>query len=324
VIALSRLPILAAATLLALTVAGACGEWHWLLDLTSHFRWYWMLAAAAGLAASLRWPRSPACVMSGLALLGNAWAMLPFWMPPGSAAGKPALAAHLAADAEPPLSLVMINVRRVNRETARTLDYLRGLRADVAVIIEIDGAWEAALESLADLYPHRVVRPRDDNFGIGVFSRWPLRDAEIVSLGGTPYPNVLTRVAGDGGEWLLVATHPFPPFTPALGRGQRLQLAAVAARVAAATLPCVVAGDFNATPWSAAYREFTAASGLVDTASGRGVQPTWNARLPAPRIPIDHVFVSHGVRIARRAVGPDVGSDHFPVEVELVLPAGKR
>jgi endonuclease/exonuclease/phosphatase (EEP) superfamily protein YafD len=118
----------------------------------------------------------------------------------------------------------------------------------------------------------------------------------------------------------LFATHPLSPLTPARWTSLFEDLRTLADMAAAAPRPCIVAGDFNATPWSAAYRVFTAVSGLRDTALGRGVQATWNAWLPAPRIPIDHVFASPDVAVARRAVGPDVGSDHFPVEVTLVLP----
>ena len=85
-------------------------------------------------------------------------------------------------------------------------------------------------------------------------------------------------------------------------------------------LPCPAGGDFNATPWCRAFRRLVSASGLVDTALGRGVQTTWNARYPAPRIPIDHVLVPPTAIVLRRQVGPDVGSDHFPVEAEFVLP----
>jgi len=309
----------ATALLLALTVAGWCGGWHWLLDLTSHFRGSWLVASAVGVAVALPRPRSAAFVCAGLALLGNAWAMLPFWMPAG-----PALPAAVAAapDREPvpPLSLVSVNVHRSNPDRSRAVAYLRDRRPDVAVLLEVSAAWMADLSSLDAIYPHRIVEPRDDNFGIAVLSRWPLADGRVVRLGGTTFPNIVTTVRFHGRDLHLVATHPHPPFDGTRTAALVSQLAAVADTSAAATGPRVVAGDFNATPWSVAYRTFAARSGLRDTALGRGVQPTWNARRVAPRIPIDHVFTSPDLAVLRRAVGPDIGSDHFPVEVTLVLP----
>jgi endonuclease/exonuclease/phosphatase (EEP) superfamily protein YafD len=309
----------AAGLLLGVTVAGSCGAWHWLLDLAGHFRAYWLVAAAVGLVLALRRPRSIALVCCALALAGNVWAMLPFWLP-----GPPLLASATAAEpiaaTTPPLSLILTNVHRLNPDRSLAVAYLRDRRPDVAVVIEIDAAWAANLSSLDELYPFRVVEPRDDNFGIAVLSRWPLIQPEVVTFGGTPFPSITATVRFHDRDVRLIATHPHPPFSAARAAALLGQLGAVADAAAAAVGPRIVAGDFNATPWSLAYRTFAARSGLRDTALGRGVQPTWNARRPAPRIPIDHVFASPDLAVVRRAIGPDIGSDHFPVEVTLVLP----
>lgn len=308
-----------AALLLGATVAGSCGAWHWILDLAAHFRAYWLLASAVGLVLSLRRPRSLALVCCVLALVGNAWAMLPFWLP-GPTLMPAAVAAESAAATVPPLSLIVVNVHRQNPDRSLAVAYLRDRRPDVAVVIEVDAAWLADLSSLDEIYPHRVVEPRDDNFGIAVLSRWPLAETEVVTLGGTPFPNVTATVRFHDRDVRLIATHPYPPFTAAHAAALGNQLGAVADAAADAAAPCIVAGDFNATPWSLPYRTFAARSGLRDTALGRGVQPTWNARRVAPRIPIDHVFASPDLAVLHRAVGPDIGSDHFPIEVTLVLP----
>ena len=299
------------AAVLAASLAGWLGAWHWLLDLVSHFRGYLLAAAVLGLGGALLRPRRWTLTLLGAAVAVNAWPMLPFWLP-----APPATA---AADAVP-LELVSLNVHRVNRDTGRTVDYLRKARPDVAVILEPDDAWASALHGLADVFPHRVVEPRPDNFGIAVLSKWPLADHDVVDFGVTGYPAVVARVRFPGREFLLVAAHPHAPISQTHARDNATQLAAIADFAARAALPCIVAGDFNATPWCVVYRRFAAVSGLVDTARGRGVQPTWNARLVAPRIPIDHVFAPPEAVVLRRAVGPDVGSDHLPVEVRLILP----
>ncbi len=56
------------------------------------------------------------------------------------------------------------------------------------------------------------------------------------------------------------------------------------------------------------------------TAHGPRSQATWNARRWVPRIPIDHVVVSPEVKVIARRVGPDVGSDHLPIEATLAIP----
>ena len=64
-------------------------------------------------------------------------------------------------------------------------------------------------------------------------------------------------------------------------------------------------------------RKLAGTTGLCDTrASYQGSYPTSSALV---RIPIDHVLVSCDVGVHDREIGPDVGSDHLPVVVDLVF-----
>lgn len=303
--------------LAAITIAGFGGGWHWLLDLTSHFRWYWLLAAVVCLAISRRRIGRVALVCLTVAVLGNAWPMLPYWLP--AATADPA-AATGDVPRRPPLSLVSVNVLMRNRDTRAVLEYVRSRDADVVIVLEVSAAWARALEGLADRWPYAVVQAREDNCGMALFAKRPPREHRVVEFGDAGVPTIVATFADPAGDYTVIATHPLPPKGPTWARQRDAQLRAIAEFVAASPLPCVVAGDLNATPWSAAFRDLLTRGGLVDTALGHGVQPTWNARIWAPRIPIDHILVPPGTEVLRRAVGPDVGSDHFPVEAEIRLP----
>jgi len=303
-----------AVAVLAGTVAGWCGRWHWLLDLASHFRSTWLLLAIVGLGASLRWRSAVAAVCLAVAAAGNVVEMLPYWLP---ARSDPVAAADLTRR----VVVVAANVHSQNDDPTAAAAYLRARRPDVAAVVEVDPAWGDALEGLADVFPHRVVWPRTDNFGVAVLSRWPLKDVDVVEFGAPGHPSIVATVHADAGPFRFIATHPSPPFDGPATAALTTHLAGVAAAAAASPLPCVVAGDLNATPWSRPFRQLVANGGLRDTALGRGVQATWNARFPAPRIPIDHILGPPGAVVLARKVGPDIGSDHFPVEAELVLPA---
>ena len=300
--------------LLAATLAGFCGDWNWVLDLASHFRSYYLLAAAVGLAVSCFRAGIATRVVMAAALAINAWTMLPYWLPAAEAASPAAATAGSA------VSIVSLNVLRFNSDTAPAIDYLRSRAADVVAVLEVSPEWAAAIDSLADVYPHRFIEPRLDNFGAAVLSRWPLVDPRLVDFGDTGYPSIVADVDRPEGRFRCIAIHPYPPYSRTSSEMLVRHLHAVAAGVARSPLPCIVAGDFNATPWSAGYRAFATGSGLRDTAHGRGVQPTWNARLPFLRIPIDHIFAPPSASVIRRTVGPDVGSDHFPVEADVLLP----
>ena len=297
--------------MLAATLAGSCGRWHWLLDLASHFRWYYFVLAALWLAGICWQKRRVAQCCLGLILVWNGGLMLPYYLP----VSQPPISATATT-----VSLISLNVHTANPDKAAVVKYLRDRQPDLIVVMEVDDNWVFALQELNELYPHRFFQPRPDNFGIGLLSKWPLAEPRFVEFANTELPNVVTKVRRDGKEFLVVATHPLPPIGASRTRERNDQLREVADFVRQSPLPCIVAGDFNATPWSFAFRDFAARSGLRDSALGLGVQGSWNARTWLIRIPIDHVFVPPNAAVVRRVIGPNVGSDHFPVEATIALP----
>jgi endonuclease/exonuclease/phosphatase (EEP) superfamily protein YafD len=309
-----RLPLaldLPAYGLAAATLAGFAGGWHWLFDLASHFPWYWLLAGLAWFALAARRCSRPAtaCLLATVAV--NAWALLPYWLP-AAAEGT-----DTAGGDE--LRIVSLNVLADNADKDRTLAYLRQSDADVVVLLEVDDAWAEAVAALEPRYPHGLVHSRADRFGIAVLSRLPLANHRVEKLAAGP-PVVIADLPRGAEGCLLVAAHPPAPIAAGWSARRDAQLAAIGDLAATERRPVIVAGDLNATPWSHGFQQLVRLRGLRDSALGRGLQATWNARLPAPRIPIDHVIVSPEVRVVARRVGPDVGSDHLPVEATLAIP----
>lgn len=308
----------AAGGLLAVTVAAWGGSLHWLLDLPSNFRWHLFVAAAVGLAWSLgrRGTAVRACLAA--AVVGNGWALVPYWLPPPAV--RPAAAAAPGTPPRRPLSLVTLNLHGRNRARERVTAYLRDRQADVVALLEVEDFWAGAIEDIADLYPYRTIHARRDFFGLALLCRTAPEDVQVVELGGTGLPTLVGRLRHAGRELRIVATHPRAPIRASYARDRDRQLRAIADLVAAAPVPCIVMGDLNATPFSAGFRDFVAGSGLRDSALGRGVQATWHAKLPLPGVPIDHVLVPPDAIVIERRVGPHVGSDHLPVEATIALP----
>lgn len=301
--------------LLAMSLVGECGHWYWAFDLCAHFRWYYFLIALFWAVAIWKRVRSRAMVCLGITILSNGASLLPFYLPP-----NPSTDVNEATV----VSLISLNVYTANRDKAAVLAYLRDRQPDLIVVMEVDDRWEQALEQLKDLYPHRFIESRLDNFGIGLLSRWPLTEPRIVKLASTNLPNIVTTIQRDAHSFKLIATHPLPPIGANYTNERNAQLHALAELIQTSQLPCLVAGDFNATPFSSAYRDFVATSHLRDSALGRGIQGSWNAKSPLIRIAIDHVFVPRKATVLRRVVGPNVGSDHFPIEATIAMPANNE
>jgi len=91
----------------------------------------------------------------------------------------------------------------------------------------------------------------------------------------------------------------------------------VGAEVREEPAPSIVAGDLNDVAWSRTNRLFQEVSGLLDPRIGRGPYATFNADWPLLKWPLDHVFFEESFGLLGIAVMEDMGSDHYPLLVEL-------
>lgn len=279
---------------------------HWTFDLASQFRsqYCWgLFAAAVVLVCVGQW------LLAGIAatlLMCHAATLLPFYAP----------SARIRPGTET-IRFLSINVRRGNDQHARIVDFVRDVRPEVAIFLEVDDEWELALSELGDLLPHSRVEARLDSRGIAVFSRIPLVDTQVLTL-SDDVPAIRATVVVGKAQLNLFGVHPYPPISRRMSELRDRQLLTLSKYVAEIAGERVAIGDFNMTSWSPTFSQFQDQTGLRDTRLGRGVQSTWPAWLPALlRIPIDHCLVSTGLEVVSRRAGPNVGSDHLPIVVEL-------
>ncbi|MDQ2794314.1 MAG: endonuclease/exonuclease/phosphatase family protein, partial [Bacteroidota bacterium] len=101
-------------------------------------------------------------------------------------------------------------------------------------------------------------------------------------------------------------------------RGKALQQ--VTNAVQQSERPTIVAGDFNDVSWSSTIHQLTREGELHDVSLGRGLYNTFSARSWLMGWPLDHFFVSEPFQVVALKRLPDVGSDHFPLYIELALP----
>lgn len=298
-------------TTAAVALLGQVAHWHWTLESAAHFPLQYAVVlglAATGLAVlpgAFADPRRRWAVAFGLLAFHQVYVWLQPFDPP----------AVPSVRGQAPLRVVQLNLRSENRDFAGVRAFLRQARADVVGLQEVTPRWQRELEPLGDVLPHAVVQARADNFGVAVLSRHPLQDARIEYLGRAGVPTVTAQLTWQGVATTLVVTHPLPPV---LQEGVALrddQLAHLAAYLRQRTGPALLVGDLNVTPWARAFAQLLSTAGLANTARA-GLPGTWPAQVPPLRIPLDHVLV-RGLTVLQREVGPEVGSDHLPVVVDL-------
>jgi len=299
-----------------LTLAPLFG-WIYPLELFCHFQVQYLLAAAvcaAVLAGLGRWRWCLAAAGCGAVA---AMAVVPF-----QAAGTGGNAAHATAvsEGDRSLRLLLANVLVSNRQHDRLLDLVAEADADVLVLQEVNDRWMAALSQLQRDYPYTVGVARQDAWGIAVFSRIPLQEAECRHLGEAGRPSAVMKLSVGGTAVSIVATHPTNPLSPGTFALRNDQLEAVATYARGREQPLVLIGDLNVTMWSPWHRRLCAEAGLTNARRGFGVLASWPTYLPPiMRLPIDHCLVSGDLAVTDCRLGPEFGSDHRPLIVDLAL-----
>ena len=274
---------------------------HWTLALAAHFRPYllvaWVICGAAHLLSARFTGGTIAMVTSVFLLMG-----------------LQVDAAPQSSD-RPDLEVMQVNVQMNAQDTSALVEYIRAEDPDVVSLVEIDQRWVDALTSALD-YPHVQVHPRPDFLGLAVLSRYPLRTFEVHDL--TPgIPASTATIAGPEGEITLTTLHVLPPVRGEWARSQEEGLEELARERARHGARWVVCGDFNATPWSRAFRRFVAQSGLAPAPTSGWFSGTWPAGLPLVGLPIDHCLLAPGVRLVSAETGPALSGDHRPISVSL-------
>jgi endonuclease/exonuclease/phosphatase (EEP) superfamily protein YafD len=225
------------------------------------------------------------------------------------------------ADPDNRITLMMTNVLMENEEHDRLLEVARRASPDVILAVEIDDRWAAALEPLAQQYEYVIRRPQNNYYGLMLFSRLELIDPKIEFLVQDDIPSIHTGVRlRSGVEVTLHGLHPRPPeplrHQPSSPRDAELVVVGRAIGKEK-NRPTIVAGDLNDVAWSATSELFVRLSGLLDPRVGRGFYNSFNAKNPLFRYPLDHVFHSTHFKLVRIERLPAIGSDHFPILIEL-------
>lgn len=216
--------------------------------------------------------------------------------------------------------LLFANVLMPNRKSARLKAIIRDTDPDLVLLVETDDWWRGQLAWLKRTHPHAVEHPRDNTYGMLLYSRLELVEPQVRFLVQDDVPSIHARLRlRGGGEVELRCLHPRPPAPQeaAASTERDAELLIVGRDLKRRQAPAIVLGDLNDVAWSRTNYEFQDVSGLLDPRIGRGFYHSFHAKYPFLRYPLDHCFHSKHFRLVSFRRLDRFGSDHFPMCIAL-------
>lgn len=283
------------------------GSDYWLADISSHFPFQYALISLTLMFVCI-WRKSVLlAILAGLIFILNISVIIDF---EGSI--------HAAEQPGKPFVVYSANIQVQNRDLSKLELEIQKIDPEIVLLVEVSADQDELLRSLKQSYPYCISSIPEDVVGVVFLSKFPLHDHHVTKL--SEQGNLLfeARVEIDQRSVIFYGLH---AQRPRFGNyKERIsQFLRLVRQINEQSLPVIVAGDFNTTPYSPIFRKVIKLSGLKDAREGFGWQPSWPTFFPPLWIPIDHVLVSPEVQVFKRSTGSYIGSDHYPVITELFL-----
>lgn len=286
----------------------------WVMDLMVHWRILYIAAACVLLLIFILYFNN---LMAFLALGIGLFNLIALGMTAPSALPAALSAANGANTGK--LRVMFFNLLEPNTRHDQVADYILNLNPDIAIVAEGSKEWHSGLTRLRQAYDFTIENPDQDNYHIMVFSKIKPQKIEWIDMPGAPsFPAIAVRMQWQDKNFVIVGAHTASPMSPRLWETRGNQIESLTEFARKQTVPIIMVGDFNATPWCAPMRDFAAQTGLRRTGL-TPLQSTWPWDIPVFGIPIDHIYASRDWMQTASGTGPYLGSDHRPVWADLTF-----
>ena len=218
----------------------------------------------------------------------------------------------------PTYSLLHYNILWDNKRKDELIGWVKEVRPDFVSIAEASRRWKRKLTALDEHWPYKLdCVDRQIRGGLIIYSRLPFAEGSEFCSKLMVYGSV-TIETGDAGRFDLASAHFRWPW-PRSGAKQAKLMIPTFRKLGPST---VLAGDFNATPWSHQVQSL-ARIGNLEIVPGIGPSwlfdqvPEWLSAIVG--LPIDHAMVGKNIRVLEAQRGPRNGSDHFPYVMKFQI-----
>lgn len=284
---------------------GFLGQTNWILDLFSHFKWQYLLIITTGTIIIFFINRKLSLIFTPFIIV------LLIEISPLYFGG------NKDKSLTQTIKIACINLQSSNGQFKDVENYIKRKNPDLIVLQEFNTHWKLSLEPKLNDFQIRLTIPRDDNFGIAVYSKLNISQLKELKIGDTGVPSIQGDIVLGTTRARLIATHPVPPIDTWYFAHRNTQLADLGNLISELDSEVIVMGDLNTSSFSIHFKNLISKSKLIDTRRGFGLLTTWPTWFNLARTTLDHCLITKGIAVKSREVGEDIGSDHLPIFVEL-------
>lgn len=288
---------------LAGLIASQFGRFFEQADSFSHFLHYYALGFAVIAVVALLLRRVVLSVIAGLSLIG---AVLLF----GPASPLQSLNS-LAQSGTKPMTITTINLLFSNTNIQAIANYITKNDPDIIFLQEVSSKNEAVLE-LLDAYPYRQRCEANTVMSVMILSKIEPSDSGCFEFSYMGW----VELNHEGVNYRAITAHIHWPWP--FDQWQHIQKLSFDVANWDQSIPIIIAGDFNAAPWSASVGEV---GRFTRTKPTPGFRITIKKPISPLKIPlwgpIDHILLPQNASPISAKAGPFIGSDHRPVTVVI-------
>jgi endonuclease/exonuclease/phosphatase (EEP) superfamily protein YafD len=204
-----------------------------------------------------------------------------------------------------------------NKEWSKFIALIETENPNIIVTQEVNNKWINHLSVIEKKYPFNVKLPRSDNFGMAVYSKFPIVKKVDLTTDRFAIPTISITIQIENKNIEIISMHPLPPINNEYFNSRNKQINFIANYCKNAETPIILIGDLNTSLWSKYYTHLENLSKLHNTRRGFGILPSWPANIFPFRIPIDHCMVSPEFDVINTKLGTNINSDHLPLIVTL-------
>ncbi|PKA82568.1 endonuclease/exonuclease/phosphatase (EEP) superfamily protein YafD [Ulvibacter sp. MAR_2010_11] len=220
------------------------------------------------------------------------------------------------------ISILAANVLQTNTNYKQFESLIEQYNADIVITMESNKDWELGLEQIESKYPYSVKIPKENFYGMHLYSKSKPKNVTINYLVDEETPSIFLEYPVSETRNIFIAIlHPAPPSPTenetSIDRDAELML--IGKEIEKKDMPVVVCGDMNDVVWSRTTRLFKKMTSMVDPRVGRGFFSTYHAGYFFMRFPLDHLFHTKDLFVKKMVRTPNFGSDHFGMYYEIHL-----